>query len=740
MRSSVLIELTAGQNHSTNLIGKLGRNLEQLLAQQLPIPRTAVIPQEILEQITEETELKQQLRTSLNLLGFTQEEAQPNQSQQAEFLAQVKNTVRQLRVPGEISYTIIDWYQQQPGYYRVTTADDQFRRQEHQNVIGEANLLDSILAIWAEHLELDFEAQELKLYAPSILIQYQGQPTASGVVLTQAPERKSQLLLRSVWGVYPTAGRQLEADEFYYDLRTHQIVSRKLQPQAVKLQRASDKLLQKAVLHYRQENYSLSEAQAQKLGQLASAVKRLSLDKQVVHWFLLDDQFFISRVEDLAESSEKISTEPRRVIVKGHPIQAGIVAGEVFVAQNPKEAKNLKPNHVLVVKKFDSRYQAAISQVIAIVTDQDLTNPMLSQQLRKEAVPTIINTKQATLQLKNGQQVLIDANAGQVLEVKTPNQRRVANPAPHAPTITKVYISAGNPFKARDYVTTQVDGVGVLRSEYTLAKLGTHPLQMIRGKQQEKLKLALKQAINEYRQTRPNLPVIYRSQNLTSQELSMLEKAESYEAAEINPYLGFRGGVQLLRRFEYLDLEAGLIEELLQENPSPLGLMLPFIRTPSELHLIVKHLEQQFNLFTQQNFKLYLQLNTPANVRQLKSYFSGLRPGLVSGIAVDIRSLHALAFGVDPTNPELFALYPYDFELMKQLLTEVMTTVRQLQSEPTQNKPLKTMLLLEDHNLSLIELAVELGYHSITVKPNFVNRVKTRVQELEAERFQTSVE
>ncbi len=738
MRSSVLIELTAGQNHSANQVGELGKNLEQLLTQQLPIPRTAVIPQAILEKITQKTELDKQLRTSLNLLGFTEEKAEPSRNQQAEFLAQVKNTVRQLRVPGEISYAIISWYQQQPGYYRVTTADDQLSTREHQNVIGEANLLDSILAIWAEHLELDFAARELKLFAPPILLQYQGQPVASGVALTQAPERKSQLLLRSVWGVYPSKRRQIAADEFYYDLRTHQVVSRKLQPQPVKLQRASDKLVQKAVLHYRQEDYSLSGTQAQKLGQLINTVKRLSLEQQVVHWSLLDNQFFISRVEPLAQSSEKISTKSRRVIVKGHPIQAGIVAGEIFVAHNPEQIKNLKPNQVLVVKKFDSRYQAAISQVTAIITDQDLTNPMLSQQLRKEVVPTIINTKQASLQLKTGQQVLVDANAGQVLEAETSNQKAAASPAPHAPTITKVYISAGNPFKAKDYVSTQVDGVGVLRSEYTLAKLGTHPLQLIHSKKQEKIKRALKQAISEYRQVRPNLPVIYRSQNLTSQELSMLEQADGHETAEINPYLGFRGGVQLLRRFEYLDLEARLLEELLKENPSPLGLMLPFIRTPSELQLIIKHLQQQFNLFSQQNFNLYWQLNTPANIRQLASYFSGLKPGSINGIAVDVRSLHALSFAVDPTNPELFALYPYDFQLMKKLLSTVVTTVSQLNTERAQDKPIKIMLLLEDHNLSLIDLAVELGYNSITVKPHFVNKAKTRIQELEAERFQTT--
>ncbi len=735
MRSPVLIELTANQSHSQNQVGQLGQTLEQLLAQELPIPRTGLISHDILEKIVQETNLRNQLRTSLNLLGFSEKDKQPTRNQQAEFLAQVKNTIRQLRIPGEISYAIMDWYHQKPGYYRVITTEEQTRPKEHQNVIGEANLLDSILAIWANHLEIDFAEKELKLYAPPILIQYQGQPESSGVALTQAPESKSQLLIRSVWGVYPELGPRPATDEFRYDLRTHQLVSRQLQPQTVKLERASDKLVEKAVLHYRQDEHSLTRSHAQKLGQMVSRVKRLSLEQQVVYWYLEDNQLFLSKVEALIHSEERIKQKPRRIIVKGHPVQAGIVAGEVFVAQTPDQVKNLKSNQVLVVKKFDSRYQAAVSQATAIITDQDLTNPMLSQQLKKEAVPTIINTKQASLQLKNGQKVLVDANAGQVLEAETAQQKSAASPTPQAPTMTKVYLSAGNPLKAEDYVSPAVDGVGVLRSEYTLAKLGTHPLHLIRSHKQEMLKESLKNAVRAYRQTRPNLPVIYRSQNLTSQELRMLNRADGYESTELNPYLGFRGGLQLLRRFEYLDLEATLIEELLEENPSAIGLMLPFIRTPSELHLIIKHLEQKFDLFAKHNFSLYWQLNTPANVEQLETYFSNLKPNRVSGLAVDVRSLHALAHGVDPNDPELFALYPYDFALMKKFLTKIITISHQLKTEHITGQPLKTMLIHQENNLHLIELAVELGYSSVAVKPRFIKRVKSRIQELEAARF-----
>lgn len=740
MKSPALLGLEESRSRPSEVVGAVSRDLLQLKKNGLPIPRIAILPQTTLEKITQETQLGRQLKTTLERLGLPEQEAELSQAQKSQFLQQVKQTVRHLRVPAKISREIIDWYQQKPGFYRVAAADEERRNdQEQQNVIGEANLLDSILTIWAQYLELDLSQQKLKLFAPPILLQFQGQPEVSGVAFTEAPEHKANLLLHSVWGVHQLHDSRLEPDQFHYDLRTKQIIRTQLQPQVLRLQRASDKLVQKTVLHYQQQKLSLTKQGAKKLAQLIATIKRLTFTKHLIRWFYKDGQFYITEIEPLTTNQLAQLNQTRQVLVQGQTLLPGIVAGEVLVATNQAQVKKLKAGQVLVIPELKPEHRTVFKKVSAIICDRGLTSPLLKEQLKKQALPTILNTKHATRQLETGQKVLVDANAGQVIKSNPATQDQTTTLTNQTPTITKVYISAGNPAKAQEYVTPLVDGVGVLRSEYVMARLGTHPLHLIRSSKKKQLQQELKTAIQTFQDAKLNLPVIYRSQNFTSQELSQLNHAESYEEDSPNPYLGFRGGLQLLRRFELLDLEARVITQVLNENPSPLGLMLPFVRTASEARLIIKQLKQKYQLFQKPHFSLYLQLNTPANVWQLDSYFALNETNYLAGVSLDARSLHALSHGIDPHNPELFSLYPYNLDLMRQALEQILKVTRAATSPIHHQAQHPTVILqLEDHHLSLVELATELGVNAVTVKPSFVKRVKTRIQELEAEKLKSN--
>lgn len=734
MESSALLDLAEIRHRAITEVGAVSKDLLELKKHNLPIPRTAIVPQSTLEKIAIKAQLGPQLKQALKSLDLNLQQEGPTQAQELEFLQQARRIVRQLRLPAKISQEILAWYQQQPGFYRVATADKELdNTQEHHHVIGDANLLDSILAIWSEQLKLDLDQRQLKLFAPPILLQFQGQPEISGVAYTQAPAQKTQLLLRSVWGVHQLHDSRLEPDEYLFDLRTQQITRHQLQPQAVMLKRASDKLVQKSVLHYKQQELSLTLNQARELGRLIATVKRLTFKKQRVRWFYQNGQFYLAEFEPFSAAEERELNHPRQVLLHGQSLQNGIVSGQVKIVSQSTQIKSIQAGQVLVVPTLKRKHLEALNQATALICNHGLANPSLQAHIKTNSIPTLINTKHATRRLEDGQTVLVNANAGQILAL---NHSQKQPTLKSTQTITKVYIAAGNPLKAQEYVNAAVDGVGILRSEYTYAKLGTHPMHLIRSHKKKLLKQKLTNTIRSFQAVKPNLPVIYRSQNLTSQELSMLERAGRYEEKELNPYLGFRGGLQLLRRFELLDLEATILTQVLNSSPSPIGLMLPFIRTPSELQLIVKHLQQKHSLFEHSNFSLYLQLNTPSNIAQLKHYLSTASDNLVAGVSLDVRSLHTLYYGIDPTNPELFSLYPYDLDLMKEILTQVITAVRAAPHPKNQLHPHpKAILQLQTQHLSLVELATELGFDAVTVKPEFAPRVKNRIKELEMKKI-----
>jgi phosphoenolpyruvate synthase/pyruvate phosphate dikinase len=293
-------------------------------------------------------------------------------------------------------------------------------------------------------------------------------------------------------------------------------------------------------------------------------------------------------------------------------------------------------------------------------------------------------------------------------------------------TITKLYISTGNPHKHLPQLLPAVDGVGVLRSEYTLAKFGIHPLHLIQTKQKKQLQQELLQVISTYQAALHHKPIIYRSQNFTSSELRQLRYSENYEPAEANPYIGYRGGLQMVRQPQLLQFELEVLQAALEKSPAPLGFMPAFVRTPHELDWILAEVER-FGLHQYPHFSVWLQLNTPENILNLRSYPTHK----LAGVSINITSLHALLLGVDPDNPEMYEHYAMDTLAVERMLEQLATVVRELQEVRTFTQPLQIHLHLEKYAHDLVALAVKLGYHGITVKPAAAQIAHATILEIE---------
>jgi pyruvate, water dikinase len=712
MDRSALIPLAKAGKHSRTEVGEKIQQLARLQQKGIPVAKTTVILSSTLEEIVNHSDLAQSLREIIDA-------APKDKKNQSALLRQLQDAIRRVNLPKKIVKEILKWHEQNPGFVRVFT-DDPENQNSQENISGDANLIDSILSVWSQQIHLDFDQRQLKLFAQPILIQHQGQPQSSGIALTQSPAHKSQLQISSVWGVFDPNYLEIEPDQFEIDIRTKQIIQKHLSHQHLQLQRETDNLKEKTVLHYKQDQLSLEKNQALKLSHLVITIKRLFLENHRVNWFYQDDEFFITNITPDSEPAVSQKNQGK-ILLTGDPLQPGVVSGTIFNLTHKDQLKQLGHGQIIVIRQLTSDYLPALSKAAAIICDQGLSSPMLSKHISKHSLPTIINTRHATRYLSHGLPVIVNANLGQILAV---TEHATHQTAPIKSTVIKTYISAGNPHKATEYITDHVDGVGVLRSEYTFARLGEHPKHLLKSKKRYQLKDALKKTIQAYRKTKKNLPLIYRTLDLTSQDFKALAFANSFEPDEPNPYLGYRGGIRTLNNFELLDLELEVLQEITSQNNVPLGLMLPFIRTPSELQLITSYLSKKHQFKPGSKIELYLQLNTPENILQIDHY---LRSHL-DGVSFNARSVHALIHGIDPDNPEIFSLYPYDINLMEELLTKIIKAVK--------NTPTKAMVHLEDNNLRLVEIATKLGYDIITVKPEFAPRVKQRIREIEEQKIQ----
>jgi pyruvate, water dikinase len=719
MDTPALVPLSAVAEHQPSQVGKRAVLLAQLQQAGVAIAETHIIPAETLRRLATETNLSERLKQVLKQLHWQESQGHTQLHQT------LTSAIKRLELPRWFTQSIQQWYHSNPGFVSISIPMAGFENSIHEHVQGEANLLESIMVLWAQQAQIDPRSKEFKLFAQPILIQHQGQPTASGTAeVAQDPTHKTVATIRSVWGVFDPTNVDIQPDEFTVDIRTHQVISRLTHPQYIQLIRQVDGLQEVAMLHYKREEPSLTDDQVAKLSSYIGKTQRALFEPVRLSWFIENDQLFVSQVKTADEKQES-----NRVLLKGEPAQFGIVSGTVNVVRSAQDLSSIKIGDILVTSELTPALAPAFSQIIAVICDRGINSPLLLEQLKKQHIATIINTHQATHALSTGQQIIVDANAGLVHQAPKP----LTNDSSHAPlpiaTATKIYISAGNPNKAREYITPVVDGVGVLRSEFVYAKFGTHPLTIIRSSEKKKLETALHEVISAYQSNQEGrtLPIIYRSLNFTSQEARSLAHSEAFEPQEMNPYLGFRGGIKLLQNFELLDFELTMIKNHLSKNGAPLGYMLPFVRTPGEFQLLHNHIKS-YRLHQFPHYSLWLQVNTPENILHIAHYLKVP----VDGFSINARSIHALLHGIDPDEPEIYSYYPINAGALAQLLKPFVATIRQSPHALRGNKLHPEIALhIEDNRTELIELAVSLGLTAITVKPDFAQTAKHRIHEAE---------
>ncbi|MBP7768505.1 hypothetical protein KA082_01595 [Candidatus Woesebacteria bacterium] len=296
-------------------------------------------------------------------------------------------------------------------------------------------------------------------------------------------------------------------------------------------------------------------------------------------------------------------------------------------------------------------------------------------------------------------------------------------------TITKLYISAGNPEKHTTHTDQLVDGVGVLRSEYSYAKFGVHPLAIVNSNQKNVLLHQLVETIRTYQSHFSLQPVLFRSLNCTSSELRDLRQAP-IQSPEVNPYLGFRGGLQLLQQPELLSFELSVLEKVLESSRAPLGYLLPFMRTGSELEAVLQKIEKS-GILKHNQLEIWLQANTPENLLNIRSFpVHKLR-----GISVNIRSIHGLLVGADPDTAEIYEHYTLETTGLFKLLEEFSKSIAELQEFREFMAPLKLNMHIEYFSHELVALAIKLGYHGIVVKPAVAQVAHASILDVESKRF-----
>lgn len=172
------------------------------------------------------------------------------------------------------------------------------------------------------------------------------------------------------------------------------------------------------------EKPSIDDATAVELGRYALALERFFQRPQDIEW-AVDDQkhvlilqsrpLSIPKADEEADAPKDFSGHP--VLLSGGSVASrGIAAGTVFLVRDASVPDSIPENAILVAKTAASDYARVISSLKGIITDVGSAASHLSSVAREFGVPALLDTRNATSVLADGEMITLFADAKTVYQ------------------------------------------------------------------------------------------------------------------------------------------------------------------------------------------------------------------------------------------------------------------------------------------------------------------------------------
>ncbi|HSH31538.1 MAG TPA: putative PEP-binding protein, partial [Candidatus Saccharimonadales bacterium] len=286
-------------------------------------------------------------------------------------------------------------------------------------------------------------------------------------------------------------------------------------------------------------------------------------------------------------------------------------------------------------------------------------------------------------------------------------------------TRTKVMAILAEPEAAAALAKENVDGIGLLRLEFLLARIGVHPRLYLQEGTEEEFIDQLVQGISAFCQPFGDRPVVLRLTDFKTNELQNLEGGSKFEDPEENPMLGLRGAARYMQQPEVFALEVEAIRRVRETYPN-LYAMVPFVRTVAELEWVLNFLAEH-GLERGPNFKVWMMAEVPSNVILLDKFIAA---GL-DGVSIGSNDLTQLILGIDRDNEKLCEVGNELDPAVLWALEDIVTTARSLGATVgiCGQAP-------SDHP-RLVQMLVEWGVTSISVSPDRIPHTRELVHAAE---------
>jgi len=658
------------------LVGGKGANLGEMYNFGIPVPNGFVITAQAYEKVIEHNALQPVIREIIKQTEIT------NQKELERSAIKIQRLIQTADIPAELTKEIFESYSSlKPGdknplvaVRSSATAEDlpdaSFAGQQESflDIKGESNLIQAVRSAWGSlwgaraifyRATKGYNHFKVLLAIP---VQLMVQSDVSGVLFSVNPVtgNKNQVVVEAVWGLgdFMVQG-VVNPDHYIVNKSDLSIHSRQNVPQTVMEIHDYPSGVKKVKVPEKMVNApKLTDEEVIELAKLSMKIHQHYYFPQDSEFAVENGKVYLVQTRpittlDMGKGAKQISESQLvnlKQLIQGEPASFGIGFGKVVKIKSAKEIDKVKKGDVLVTEMTAPDFVPAMKRASAIVTDKGGQTSHAAIVSRELGVPAIVGTKTATKILKEDQLITVNGATGVVYNGVPEKGKAVAvkefKEEEFPQTATKVYVNLGEPELASIVAQGNADGVGLLRAEFMMAEIGTHPKKMIRDGKSQVFIEKLAESIIKFTHSFGDRPVIYRATDFKSNEYKNLIGGQNYEPTEPNPMLGYRGCYRYILDEPVFNLELEAIKLVRNKyGYKNLHLMIPFVRTVDEM-IKVKRIIASSGLSRSNSFKLWMMVEIPSNVILLEDFIA---TG-IDGVSIGSNDLTMLILGTDRDN------------------------------------------------------------------------------------------
>ena len=728
------------------LVGGKGANLGEMYAAAIPVPNGFVLTAKAYYDFLKSTSLKQKILTELAHLNIEDSKGLMEASHK------IETAILTAQMPTKIQDEIKNYYHKLCGEYdkyvavrSSATAEDlpdaSFAGQQetYLNVKGYKDVVKNVQKCWASLFEpraifyrTDKGFDHLKV-GIAVPVQLMVQSEVSGIMFTVNPlnNNTGDVSIEAAYGLgQPVVSGELTPDQYLVTKASGKISQKHIAKQTWQLTLAG----KTAISQSHQDDQKLADKYVEELAQIGIKIEKHYGRPQDIEWAMQDRTLYIVQSRPVTTMKQVKSNtaaaglvdKGAKVLLEGLGASPGVVSGKVRIVPSPTDIGKVKAGDVLVAEMTNPDYVPAMRRAVAVVTDKGGRTSHAAIVSRELGIAAVVGTSMATRILKNDEIITVDGATGKIYEgdvapKKSQKEEIVSLVDATIKTATKVYVNLAEPDLAGEMATRNVDGVGLLRAEFMIADIGTHPRKFIEDNKKAEFVNKLAGGLELFAKSFEPRPVVYRTTDFRSNEYKNLKGGRKYEKDEFNPMIGFRGVSRYLDDPDVFAMEMEAVKKVSNKlGYKNLHVMLPFVRTVDQLRQ-VKKLMASLDLRRSGLFKLWMMVEIPSNVFLLDEF---LDEG-IDGVSIGTNDLTMLILGVDRDSEKVANVYNELDAAVLIALEKIVTTCakRKVTCSICGQAP--------SEYPELVEKLVEWGITSVSVSPDVIDKTRKIVSDAE---------